>query len=225
MVIELKTLLCVEDERDLLENNCRFFINEGYKVLAAENLAKTREHLKKNTPDCIILDIMLPDGNGLEFLKELRSQGNYIPVLMLTAWNTDADISRGLDYGADDYIGKPFSYDVLLARVKRMLAHAEWTPEHITYGPLYIEMFSGQAYLHGENMRLTSKEISLLTLFIQQSNRLMSAEYLYERVWGQKMMDDDNAVKVAISKLRSKLAGSGYTITASRGEGYYFERI
>ena len=120
----MKTLLLVEDEQDILENNRRFFEAAGFRVLTAENLAAARERLAGETPGAIVLDIMLPDGNGLELLKELREAGSKIPVIMLTAWGKASDVARGLKLGANDYMPKPFSYEVLLARVETMLHNA-----------------------------------------------------------------------------------------------------
>jgi two-component system copper resistance phosphate regulon response regulator CusR/two-component system response regulator QseB len=220
----MKTILCVEDEIRVLRNNKKTLTEAGINVLTAQNLAQARERLAGQLPDCIVLDIMLPDGNGLEYLKELRAQGNNIPVLMLTAWNTSTDIARGLDLGADDYIGKPFTYDVLLSRVKRMLSKSERVPERITRGTLSLDILSGQAFLNNVDMLLTRKEFSMLLLFTQNEGRMLSSEYLYEKAWGRQTNEDENVVRSQISRLRKKLPGSGYTITVEYGGGYCFER-
>ena len=221
-----KTILCVEDELKILRNNREALIGAGYNVLTAENLAQARERLANNTVDGIVLDIMLPDGNGLEFLKELRAQGNNIPVLMLTAWNTNADIARGLELGADDYIGKPFGYEVLLSRVKKMLTHAHRVPETVIKGSLQLHITAMTAELNGVDMLLTQKEFALLLLFTQNEDRTMSAEYLYEKVWKASLNDDNRTLKKHISSLRKHLENgdSGYKITNKYGEGYCFEK-
>ncbi|GHS90663.1 DNA-binding response regulator [Synergistales bacterium] len=219
----MKTLLCVEDERDLLQNNRRFFEKSGYTVLSAENLAQAREHLATNSPDAIILDIMLPDGLGLDLLKELREKGHDTPVLLLTAWGRPQNIAAGLRAGANDYLTKPFDYDVLLARVEAMLRGAEQIPEKVAKGSLTLNVIAGQTLLKGADMLLTQKEFAMLLLFSQNEGRTISAEYLYEKVWGQPLPDDSQAVKSTASRLRKKLAESGYTIRAERGEGYIFE--
>ena len=220
----MKTILCVEDELRILRNNYKVLAEAGYTVLAAPTLARARECLENHKPDAIVLDIMLPDGNGLEYLKELRAQGNQIPVIMLTAWNRNADIARGLDMGADDYVGKPFTYDVLLSRLRKMLAHAERVPERIMRGPLTLDMLSGQAFLADEDLLLAKKEFAMLLLFVQNESKIMSGEYLYEKVWKQPMNMDDSAIKSAVYRLRKKIAGFGYTIITEYGEGYRFEK-
>jgi DNA-binding response OmpR family regulator len=216
----MKTILCVEDDPKILYNNSRALAQNGYKVMAAANLAQARELLADHAPDGIVLDIMLPDGNGLEYLRELREQGNAVPVLMLTAWNTSADIAKGLDFGADDYIGKPFAYDVLLSRVRKMLDHAQRVPERVSVGALTLDVLSGRAFLDGADMLLAKKEFALLLLFVQSEGKLMSDEYIYEKIWKQPMHEDAQAVRNTVSRLRKRLSGSGLAISSEYGEGY-----
>ena len=220
----MKTILCVEDEPDILANNRDALIEGGYDVLTAENLAQAREHLSKQTPDAVVLDIMLPDGNGLAFLKELRAAGNRVPVIMLTAWNRNANIAEGLRSGANDYLGKPFGYDVLLARVDALFRNIGHVPDTVEKGPLKLDISAAAAFLDGVDMLLTQKEFSLLLLFVQNEGRAMSAEYLYEKVWGQSMVKDTQAIRKSISRLRTKLKSGGFTIVLYRDEGYRFEK-
>jgi DNA-binding response OmpR family regulator len=229
----MKTLLLVEDERDILENNRRFFKAEGYRVLTAENLVQAREHLFwggvvgfssiRSVIGAIVLDILLPDGNGLDLLRELRESGGKTPVIMLTAWGKSSDVARGLKLGANDYMSKPFTYEVLQARVEAMFRNVEQMPEVIEKGALTLRPAPMTATLNGKDLMLSRKEFALLMFFIQNENRIMGAEYLYENVWGSPMAGDDNAIKVTLSKLRKKISGSGYTIAAEYGEGYRFE--
>jgi DNA-binding response OmpR family regulator len=219
----MRTLLLVEDERDILENNRKFFTAEGYRVLTAENLAQARDHLSKETPGAIVLDIMLPDGNGLDLLTELREAGSKIPVIMLTAWGKSSDVARGLKLGANDYMSKPFTYEVLQARVDVMFRNVEELPETIEKGAITLNMNSMIATLHGEDILLTQKEFALLLMFIRSEGKTMSADYIYEKVWGASMADDARAVKLQVSNLRTKIKGSGYIILAIRGTGYRFE--
>jgi DNA-binding response OmpR family regulator len=220
----MKTVLLVEDERDILENNRRFFVAEGYRVLIAENLTQARERLSEKTPGAIVLDIMLPDGNGLDLLSELRAAGSKTPVLMLTAWGKSSDVARGLKLGANDYMSKPFTYEVLQARVEAMFRNVEQVPEIFEKGPFTLKLTSMTALLHGKDILLTQKEFALLLLFAQHEEQTMSAEYLYEKVWGQDTNNDVRAVKYQVSNLREKIEGSGYVIFAIRGAGYRFER-
>ncbi|GHS92660.1 DNA-binding response regulator [Synergistales bacterium] len=220
----MKTLLCVEDEFDLLQNNRVFFEGRGYVVLTAENLAQARKHLAAQAPDAIILDIMLPDGLGLDLLKELREAGDDTPVLLLTAWGRPRNIADGLRAGANDYMPKPFDYDVLLARVETMLRGAERIPEAITKGALKLDVTASEAFVNGTDMLLTPKQFSLLLYFVQRENQTMTAEDLYKKIWGQPLNNDSNALRNAAHQLRKKLAGSGYTVAAEYGVGYRFER-
>jgi DNA-binding response OmpR family regulator len=222
----MRLILCVEDEVQVLENNRKAFTDAGYSVITAENLAQAREQLATHAPDAIVLDIMLPDGLGLDWLAEIRKQGNKIPVIMLTAWDKPYDKARGLRLGANDYLGKPFEYDELLARVEVMFRNVEQIPEKITRGLLTLNPVSGQAFLSGVDLLLAKKEFALLLFFVQNENRDVSAEYLYEKVWGQDMNDDNNPVKISVSRLRKKIENSGYTINFDKDmDGYRFEKV
>jgi DNA-binding response OmpR family regulator len=221
----MRTILCVEDELDILENNRKAIVDAGYTALTAASVAGAREILQNQTPDAVVLDIMLPDGNGLDLLHELREAGNKVPIIMLTAWGKPSDIARGLNLGANDYLSKPFSYEVLLARVEAMFRNAEEVPETVTRGRFTLNIAAAQAFLDGADMLLTQKEFGLLLLFVQNENRVVSAEYLYEKIWKAPMSEDDSAVKTAVSRLRKKTEGGGYTISVARGEGYCFEPL
>ena len=219
----MKELLLVEDSKEIQKYNKRLFELKGYRVRLAMSLAEARKELAERRPDAIVLDILLPDGNGLDFLRELRDT-NDIPVLLLTGLNEQGDVIKGLEQGGDDYLPKPYDFGILLARVESLIRRASILPEHITFGPLAINTISAQAFLNGKDMLLTQKEYTLLVLFIRNEGRNMSADYLYERVWGQPMNMNAGAVKHQVSNLRKKLEGSGFTVSSSRGEGYCFER-
>jgi DNA-binding response OmpR family regulator len=220
----MKTVLLVEDEPDILENHRKFFAEEGFRVLLAATCAQAREHLSRETPGAIVLDIMLPDGNGLDLLTELREAGSKIPVIMLTAWGKSGDVARGLRLGANDYMSKPFTYEVLKARVDAMLRNVEQIPEIVTRGALTLSIMSDEAFLNGENLLLTQKEFSLLVLFVENEGMTMSAEYIYEKVWGQPLVGDARALRKIVHVLRKKLDGCGWVITTEYGGGYRFER-
>ena len=219
---ERKTILLVEDDARLLNSNRLLLEGEGYHVLTAGNLARARESVAAGTPDLVVLDILLPDGNGLDFLQELRCR-SAAPVLFLTALGTNADMVKGLEAGGDDYLAKPFDITVFLAKVKSILRRAAQLPQALTKGALRLSIASGRAFLNGVDMLLPQKEYALLLLFAQNENRLLAAESIYEKVWEQPMHEDANAIRFQISRMRKKLAGSGYTITAVYGGGYRFE--
>jgi len=220
----MKTILIVEDEALILENNRKAITDAGYNALTASSVAEAKARIADGAPDAIVLDIMLPDGNGLDLLQELRETGNRIPIIMLTAWGKPSDITMGLKLGANDYLSKPFTYDVLTARVEAMFRNVEQMPETVTRGLLTIKLASRAAYVNDMNLQLTAKEFALLQFFIQNENRVMSAGYVYESVWGQPMAGDSQALTSAVSRLRKKLRGCGYTISAEYGTGYCFER-
>jgi len=216
-------LLLVEDEPVVQANNKKILERRGYVLRQAYTLHEAEKIIDEERPRAIVLDLLLPDGSGLDFLHELRKSSN-VPVLMLTAMGTPQDIIRGLEAGGDDYLTKPYELSVFLMRVEALLRRASIMPDTLEFGLIRIDTASSRAYLDGVDMMLSQKEYSLLQQFVQHPEMVMSAELLYEKVWGQKMAGDDSSLRVTMSKLRAKLADSGYTITASRGEGYCLER-
>jgi len=145
-------------------------------------------------------------------------------VLMLTALGTQDDIIRGLDAGGDDYLVKPYDLQIFLVRINALMRRASLVPDVIEIGPIRVNMAASRAFMNDEDMVLQQREFLLLQQFVQYPEEILPPKQLYEKVWGQEMLEKDSALKVAISKLRAKLEGSGYTIMASRGEGYCFER-
>ncbi|GHU80498.1 DNA-binding response regulator [Clostridia bacterium] len=221
----MKTLLCVEDDLQILRNNRETLTESGYAVLAAENLAQAREHLAAHMPDAILLDIMLPDGNGLDLLQELRSAGNKVPVIMLTAWGEPQDVSRGYRLGATAYLPKPFDYEAVEVAIKSIFGQLEQVPESVSKGSLTFDILSGRAFIEGADLRLTPKDFATLLLLVQNEDRVLHAEAIYEKVWKAPLAGDAAAVRKAISRLRGKIEPIGYTITVTRGKGYVFERF
>jgi len=217
-------LLLIEDEPAVQSNNMKILKRRGYSIRQAYTLAQARELIAAEAPRGIILDLQLPDGNGIDFLRDLRKDSD-IPVLILTAMGSREDIIRGFETGSDDYLTKPYDLSVFLMRVQTLLRRASSIPDTLEYGSLQLFPAAGRALLDGEDMLLSQKEYSILQLFVQYPGKILSAEYLYEKVWGQEMIEKDNSLKVVISKLRTKLADSKFTVTASRGEGYYLEQV
>jgi len=218
-----KTILLVEDDKKVQSFNKRLLAGEGFAVQTAITLADAGAFLARQTPDIIVLDIGMPDGNGVDFLKELRHTST-IPVLMLTGYGESSDVLKGFDSGCDDYLKKPYKFTELLARIKRLLYRVELVPETVTRGRLTLKPAPMIAMLDGEDILLTQKEFSLLMLFTQNEGKTMNAEYIYEKVWGREMLGDDRALQQRISSLREKIEESGYVIATVRGEGYRFEQ-
>ena len=220
-----KLILLVEDNKEILHGNRRLFELEGYAAACALTLADARALINERGPDAIVLDIMLPDGSGLDFIRELReSENSGIPILLLTGLSTQEDVVRGLTEGGDDYLIKPYDFPVLLARVEALLRRASRVPEVVAKGRLSLDVAAGVATCDGADLLLTQKEFALLLFFVQNEGRFVNAEYLYEKVWKAPMSSDSNALRSSIKRLRTKIEGGGWRIGWSRGEGYCFER-
>jgi DNA-binding response OmpR family regulator len=222
---ESGTVLLVEDNLKLLSLNSRVLKNAGHRTLTAKNLAEARAHLKTAAPDAVVLDIMLPDGSGLDFLSEIRELCD-APVLFLTAKTEKEDKLAGLRAGGNDYITKPYDIDELRERVAaflRLVRDTRKPPDRIAFGSLALDLISNRAFTDGRDLLLTQKEFALLLLFAQNENRTVNTKDLYEKIWGSAANNDVRAVKQQLSNLRGKLRGSGCTVVAVRGEGYRFE--
>lgn len=221
-----KTVLLVEDNEKIMEANRRALAKVGYHIEMAFDLAGARDCLARNEPDVIVLDIMLPDGSGLDFLAEIREDIT-APVLLLTALGSKDDRLEGLRAGGDDYITKPYDLDELRERVAAFLRRKEIyearTARKLVRGPLVLDLVAQRAYLDDEDMLLTQKEYALLLLLAQNEGRAVDTTTLYEAVWKAPMGEDANAIKIALSRLRKKLINSGLRLAADRGEGYRLE--
>lgn len=224
------TILLIEDNQKILQVNARMLQKSGYSILTAEKLSDARIQLLTNKPDIIVLDIMLPDGDGLSFIAEIRKLTS-APILLLTALTEKSDLLAGLRAGGDDYITKPYDLDELRERIAAFLrrealrAKGE-SPHIISYGPLVLDTVSVHATIHGEDMMLSSKEFALLGLLVHYRNTLLSKEFIYETIWKQPTNDDARVVWTHISALKKKLAAHGgeLEIKTRRGKGYCLER-
>ena len=215
-------ILLIEDNKGIQELNKNLLETVGgYNVRLAMNLAEARQSINESSPDVIVLDIMLPDGSGLDFLGELRRGNNETPVLLLTALGETSDKVEGLNLGGDDYLAKPYDYDEFLARLGSLTRRVRH--DTLTYGAITINQIEKKVRVNGKIIQLTQTEYGLLLLFVRNENKTMSAESLYKDTSNQPMNDNANALQAQISRLRKKLRGSGYSITVKRERGYVFE--
>jgi DNA-binding response OmpR family regulator len=225
------TVLLIEDNKKLNESNRRALELKGYHVLAALTLREAREHLKDCDPDVILLDVMLPDGDGIDFCGEIH-QFITSHIIFLTAKTEHEHKIKGLDYGGDDYITKPFKLEEMLSRVGAAVRRREKTPAviekivesaTIDAGDLSLHTLSQRAYWQGKDINLQTKEYAVLKLLIQRGGSCASTEDIYREVWNMDAIDV-RVVKQSIYRLRKQLTeyGVGYSIEHRRGQGYRF---
>ncbi len=226
-----KTVLVVEDDKTLLSVLSYNLGQEGYRVLTAADGSTAVETARKEKPDLIILDVMLPQMSGFEVCRILRKEMN-IPIVMLTARGEEVDRVAGLDLGADDYVTKPFSMRELLARVRARLRRTETEVQIqgeegvIKLRDLEIDVSRHQVRLSGKTMDLTLKEFDLLTFLARNKGLVFTREQLLEKVWGYDYPGDTRTVDVHISWLRNKLekdAEKPTRLITVRGVGYKLE--
>jgi DNA-binding response OmpR family regulator len=220
-----KTVLLVEDSIKLTAINRRALEGAGYRALTALTLAEARERLAGNDPDVILLDVLLPDGNGIDFCAEIRKSTD-AHILFLTSRARHEDRIRGLDTGGDDYITKPYKLEELLSRVRAAMRRRNMSPARIiTRGPLMLDAVAIQAFLNGADMLLTQKEFALLLLLAQNIGNPLSKEYLYEAAWKAPMAGNSGALYKQMSTLKAKLdqGGGAIILKSARGDGYTLE--
>ena len=198
--------------------------SQGYEAAGCERPSEFWHAVNRKLPELVLLDVMLPEEDGLSVLKKLRgaSATNGIPVIMLTAKNTEFDRVTGLDCGADDFVSKPFGMMELLARVRAVLRRTEKTPQELQWqvGPLYVCPQRRQVQVNGQDVLLTYKEFEILSLLLQQQGRVMTREMLMDRVWGLEADRENRTLDVHIRTLRQKLGEAGHLIETVRGVGY-----
>jgi two-component system alkaline phosphatase synthesis response regulator PhoP len=224
----LESILIVEDDPSIakgLMQNLRF---EGYSVQYAGDGQTGLEFALAKPPDLVLLDVMLPRLNGFEVLRELRRLELEIPVIMLTAKAEDIDKVRGLDLGADDYVTKPFGLTELLARIRAVLRRKrrhDKKHERVSFGQVEVDFASARVTVRGEAVRLTTRELALLRLFVECSGRALSREEIVRRVWGYDYEGTERTLDNFVSRLRQKLEGDAdhprHFLTV-RGLGYQF---
>jgi two-component system OmpR family response regulator len=216
--------LVVEDEPRLASGLRNGLEAEGYAVDVAltgtDGLWFAREH----GYDVVLLDLMLPEIDGFEICAALRAERVWTPILMLTARDADTDQVRALDLGADDYLTKPFSYAVLIARLRALVRRgAAERPAVLEAGELRLDPAARRAWWCGQELVLTARELSLLEFLIRRRGEVVSKRTILEHVWDDDFDGDPNIVEVYIRRLRVKLGTN--SITTIRGSGYRFSEV
>lgn len=212
-------ILLIEDDAVILKTNCKALELQGYHVLCAGTLTRGHDLLEQNNPDLIILDILLPDGNGLEYCEKLRSKSN-VPILFLSALDTSKDVVAGLQAGGDCYLSKPYDMEIFLAQVEAMLRFHHHDNSVLVFEELTLDTISRRACINGQDILVRPREFALLEVLIKNKGCFISADRLYQSVWGMESVEDTRTVKEHISRLRRKLNGCGLTIESERGRGY-----
>ncbi|MCT4661004.1 MAG: response regulator transcription factor [Tissierellales bacterium] len=221
-----KKVLIIEDQRYLLEVIEDYFTLENYKVIKAINGKQALEIFDISDVDLVILDIMLPKINGWTVCEKIRSKSD-VPIIMLTALSEDEDKIKGFDLGADEYVVKPFSPKVLLARAKNLLKRVdcELGPAKgvINRAGIIIDQSAYRVTIDSKEVELANKEYALLNLLIENENQVLSREQILDRVWGIDYFGNIRVVDTHIKKLRKKLGDRGGAIKTIVRVGYKFE--
>jgi len=220
-------ILVVDDERAVRESLRRALELEGYDIELAEDgrVALTRLHEEETQPDAVILDLLMPGVDGLEVCRQLRREGNHVPVLMLTARDEVENRVAGLDAGADDYVTKPFALEELLARMRALLRRAtdgDGGGELLAFGDLELDLGTREVRRAGRAIELTRTEFALLELFLRNPRQVLTRSIIFERVWGYDFGFASNSLDVYIGYLRRKTEAGGEPrlIHTVRGVGY-----
>jgi DNA-binding response OmpR family regulator len=222
----LKKLVIVEDEADIAQLVKLYLEKEGYRTSIAKTGAEGLKLIKSERPDMVILDLMLPEMDGLEVCKKIRNAPDtaMLPVLMLTSKAEESDTIIGLELGADDYVTKPFSPKALVARVKALFRRLERTDDtkltSYTYGPLVLDLSRHEVLVDGEEVPLTAKEFGLLEHLLRHPGRVLTRDFLLNAVWGYDYYGTTRTVDVHIRRLKQKLPLLNEAIISIKSLGY-----
>ena len=219
----MEQILIIEDDMALNKGLCKALTTDNRQPISCTDIRSAREQILCSMPSLILLDINLPDGSGLDFLKEIKKGSDSIPVILLTANDTDLDIVNGLELGADDYITKPFSLAVLRARVNTQLrkkTSATVPNSVIIIGDYSFDFSTMEFSVRDKKVELSKTEQKLLRLLIENRGTVMSRSALVDRIWtdGAEYVDE-NALSVTVKRLRDKLEAHQY-IKTIYGIGY-----
>ncbi len=219
----------VEDEPDIRRLIVLHLERDGFRCRTASNGPEALREARAVVPDLVVLDLMLPELDGLEVCRQLRRDASTaaVPIIMLTAKSDEVDRVVGLEIGADDYVSKPFSPKELVARVRAVLRRArpEPAPRVLAQSAITLDPSRHMVTLHGRRLELTPKEFDLLHALLDAAGRVLSREHLLNRVWGYARADEieSRTVDVHVRRLRAKLGDAGTRITTVKSVGYRFE--
>lgn len=217
-----KKILIVEDESRMRRLISDYLKREGYTIVEAENGRKALEIFNSEEIDLIILDIMMPEYDGWTVCREIRKTSK-TPIIMLTARSEESDELFGFELGADEYVTKPFSPKVLVARVKALLRRSYMEKEKMSYDGLEIDINGHRVFLEEKEIEMTPKEYELLYFMVQNKGTALTREQILNGVWGYDYYGDLRTVDTHVKRLRIKLENKSNYIQTVRGVGYRFE--
>ncbi|PHC68920.1 response regulator transcription factor [Bacillus toyonensis] len=199
-------ILVVEDDQEIQELIKQFLMTQQYKVIVASDGLEGMKQFNKQSFDLILLDVMMPNLNGFEVAKMIRSQSN-IPIIMLTALEEEQDQMKGFDLGIDDYITKPFSFHVLMRRVEAVLRRSnnQSTDNHFVFKELHVDGDAYKVYVNRVDVPLTTKEFEILHLLLQNEKKVLTRENIVEKIWGYEYAGDTRMIDTHMKNIRKKL--------------------
>jgi two-component system alkaline phosphatase synthesis response regulator PhoP len=219
----------LEDDAGIRELVTYAVESQGMTIAGYERPSDFWKAMETQLPELILLDIMLPEEDGLTILKKLRTNSKWrsVPVIMLTAKNTEFDKVVGLDSGADDFVAKPFGMMELLARIRAVLRRTEkeQTPEEYRIGAILLDIACHKVTMNGTEIVLTYKEFELLALLMMNAGQVISRNTLMDRIWGGEFPKENRTLDVHVRTLRAKLGDAGDMISTVRGVGYKIEAM
>lgn len=223
-------ILIIEDEPDIRKTLEYNLSKEGFDVICASSMSEGKDYLNDDTFSLILLDLMLPDGSGLDLCRELKSdtEKKLIPIIILTAKDDEVDKVVGFELGADDYVTKPFSVRELILRIKAVLKRGDIKSNNLEiqrqFGDLEIDVESHEVFVNKESVVLTALEFKLLRQLVDRRGRVQSRDQLLSDVWGYSADVTTRTVDTHIKRLREKLGSMGKYVQTIRGVGYKFSR-
>jgi two-component system alkaline phosphatase synthesis response regulator PhoP len=225
-----KKILIVEDDEDILQLVRLYLEKEGYRISIARTGVEALKQMRTEHPDLLILDLMLPEMDGLEVCKRLRADTKTatIPIIMLTAKAEETDTVIGLELGADDYVTKPFSPKALVARIKALFRRLERSPEEssrFVYGTLIMDVGRHEILVGGREVTLTTKEFGLLEHLLRHPGRVLTRDVLLNAVWGYDYFGTTRTVDVHIRRLKQKIPVLNDAIVSVKSLGYKLKDI